>query len=163
MLVGDLTVGLQQRVEIVKAFYRNANILILDEPTAVLTPQEADELTQIMTNLTATGKSIIFISHKLREVLNVADRVTVLRGGKVVGEVQDLKAATESSLAAMMVGRSVLLRVDKKPATPGAEILSVQNLQSLDDRGAKTLNGATLNGAGRRNRGCGGGGRQRPD
>ena len=144
VMVGDLTVGLQQRVEIVKAFYRNANILILDEPTAVLTPQEADELTQIMSNLTATGKSIIFISHKLREVLNVADRVTVLRGGKVVDEVQDLKAATESSLAAMMVGRSVLLRVDKKSATPGAEILSVQNLQSLDDRGAKTLNGATL-------------------
>lgn len=143
-LVGDLTVGIQQRVEIVKAFYRNANILILDEPTAVLTPQEADELTVIMRNLTKQGKSIIFISHKLREVLNVADRVTVLRGGKVVGEVEDLSHATESSLAAMMVGRSVLLRVDKKPAQPGAEILAVKNLQAIDDRGAPTLNGASL-------------------
>lgn len=144
-LVGDLTVGIQQRVEIVKALYRNANILILDEPTAVLTPQEADELTDIMRNLTRQGKSIIFISHKLREVLNVADRVMVLRGGKVVGEVDDLSQATEASLASMMVGRSVMLRVDKKPATPGEEVLSVRKLQALDDRGAPTLNGASLN------------------
>jgi simple sugar transport system ATP-binding protein len=144
-LVGDLSVGMQQRVEIIKAFYRSANILILDEPTAVLTPQEADELTTIMRNLTAQGKSIIFISHKLREVLNVADRVTVLRGGKVVGGVTDLKEATESSLASLMVGRTVLLRVDKKPAQPGPEVLAIKNLAAFDDRGVPTLNNATIN------------------
>lgn len=143
-LVGDLTVGMQQRVEIVKAFYRHANILILDEPTAVLTPQEADDLTRIMDNLTREGKSIIFISHKLREVLAIADRVTVLRLGKVVGEVEDLAGATEESLAAMMVGRSVLLRVEKGPAHPGAEVLKVENLSAEDDRGVMTLNGATF-------------------
>lgn len=144
-MVGDLSVGMQQRVEIVKAFYRNANILILDEPTAVLTPQEADELSAIMENLTREGKSIIFISHKLREVLAIADRVTVLRLGKVVGEVTDLASATEESLASLMVGRSVLLRVEKGPAHPGAEVLHAQNLVASDDRGVLALNGASLN------------------
>ncbi len=143
-LVGDLTVGMQQRVEIVKAFYRNANILILDEPTAVLTPQEADDLTLIMNNLTNEGKCIIFISHKLREVLAIADRVTVLRLGKVVGEVRDLAGATEESLAAMMVGRSVLLRVEKGEAHPGKAVLTVKNLSALDDRGILTLDKANL-------------------
>ncbi len=143
-MVGDLTVGMQQRVEIVKAFYRNAKILILDEPTAVLTPQEADELTSIMENLTAEGKSIIFISHKLREVLAIADRVTVLRLGKAVGEVDNLASATEESLAAMMVGRSVLLRVEKGPAHPGADVLVAHDLKAIDDRGVTTLDGATF-------------------
>jgi simple sugar transport system ATP-binding protein len=98
-----------------------------------------------MRNLTAQGKSIIFISHKLREVLNVADRVTVLRGGKVVGGVTALKEATEASLASLMVGRTVLLHVDKKPAQPGPEILSIKNLAAFDDRGVPTLNNATIN------------------
>lgn len=144
-LVGDLSVGLQQRVEIIKAFYRNANILILDEPTAVLTPQEADELAVIMRNLTAQGKSIIFISHKLREVLAIADRVVVLRLGKVVGSVEDLSTATEASLAALMVGRSVVLRVEKGPANPKEEILKVSKLSALDDRGVMSLDGASFN------------------
>jgi general nucleoside transport system ATP-binding protein len=143
-MVGDLTVGMQQRVEIIKAFFRNANILILDEPTAVLTPQEADELVMIMQSLTAQGKSIIFISHKLREVLAVAHRVLVLRLGKMVGGVDDLSQATEASLAALMVGRSVVLRVDKSVATPGAEVLSVRDLSAKDDRGIMTLNKANL-------------------
>lgn len=143
-LVGDLSVGLQQRVEIVKAFYRNANILILDEPTAVLTPQEADELVLIMRNLTAQGKSIIFISHKLREVLAIADRVVVLRLGKLVGSVDELSTATEESLAALMVGRSVVLRVNKGVAHPKEEVLSVRGLKALDDRGVPTLNGVSL-------------------
>ncbi|HEX2912805.1 MAG TPA: ABC transporter ATP-binding protein [Chloroflexia bacterium] len=144
-LVGDLSVGMQQRVEIVKAFYRNANILILDEPTAVLTPQEADELTVIMRNLTAQGKSIMFISHKLREILAIADRVVVLRLGKVVGGVDDLSTATEESLAALMVGRAVVLRVSKGPAHPKDEVLSVRNLQAHDDRGIMSLDGTSFN------------------
>jgi len=143
-MVGDLTVGIQQRVEIVKAFYRNANILILDEPTAVLTPQEADDLTNIMGNLTREGKSIIFISHKLREVLNIADRVNVLRGGKMVGGVDDVSKATESSLAALMVGREVVLRVEKGPAHPAEEVLVIKDLHALDDRGIETLSGTSL-------------------
>lgn len=143
-LVGDLSVGIQQRVEIIKAFYRNANVLILDEPTAVLTPQEADELVQIMQNLTSQGKSIIFISHKLREVLAIADRVLVLRQGKLVGGVDDLATATEASLAALMVGRSVVLRVDKGIAHPGEEVLMARKLKARDDRGILTLDGADL-------------------
>jgi ABC-type uncharacterized transport system ATPase subunit len=143
-LVGDLSVGMQQRVEIVKAFYRNANILILDEPTAVLTPQEADELGTIMRSLTSQGKSIIFISHKLREVLAIADRVEVLRLGKIVGKVEDLSTATEQSLASLMVGRSVVLRVDKGVAHPKETILTVNELKAMDDRGIMSLNGATF-------------------
>jgi len=114
-LVGDLPVGVQQRVEIVKALYRKANILILDEPTAVLTPQEADDLFQIMRELTKRGVSIIFITHKLREVLAIADRITVMRAGKVVGTANPHEA-TEQQLAAMMVGREVILTVDKTDA-----------------------------------------------
>ncbi len=143
-LVGDLTVGMQQRVEIVKAFYRNASILILDEPTAVLTPQEADELVLIMHNLTEEGKSIIFISHKLREVLAIADRVAVLRLGKLVGSVDDLSTATEESLASMMVGRSVVLHIEKGVAQPGEEVLTLHDLKALDDRGVPSLDGASL-------------------
>src|SRR5437588_610975 len=117
-LIADITVGQQQRVEILKALYRGAEILILDEPTAVLTPQEATELFEIVRSLRADGKSIIFISHKLNEVLEIADRITVLRRGKKV-ETVPREGATLESLARAMVGREVLLRVDKPAAQPG--------------------------------------------
>ncbi|WP_322487118.1 ABC transporter ATP-binding protein [Chloroflexus sp.] len=142
-LVADLDVGAQQRVEIIKALYRNADILILDEPTAVLTPQEADDLVRVMRTLTAQGTSIIFITHKLREVLEVADRIIVLRGGKVVGETTPAQA-TEASLAAMMVGREVILKVEKQPARPGAPVLEVRGLQVRDDRRLLAVKGIDL-------------------
>jgi general nucleoside transport system ATP-binding protein len=132
-MIEDLPVGVQQRVEIIKALYRGADILILDEPTAVLTPQEADDLFEVMRALKAQGKSIIFISHKLKEVLAIADRITVLRRGRVVGSA-DPKTATEEQLAAMMVGRAVTLIVDKDEAHPGAPVLQVEELVVLDDR-----------------------------
>jgi ABC-type uncharacterized transport system ATPase subunit len=142
-LVQELPVGLQQRVEIVKALYRNAEILILDEPTAVLTPQEADDLFIIMRKLAAQGVSIIFITHKLKEVLAVSDRITVMRGGKVVGTV--LPSETdETHLAAMMVGREVILTVEKGPATPGKPVLEVENLRVVDNRGIPALRGVSL-------------------
>jgi simple sugar transport system ATP-binding protein len=131
--VEDLPVGVQQRVEIIKLLYREADILILDEPTAVLTPQEADELFKIMRSLTEQGKSIIFITHKLREVLDVADRITVLRGGKIVGTTTP-KEADKNKLAEMMVGRAVQLGVDKDPAQPGEAVLTVSDLTVLNDR-----------------------------
>src|SRR5579862_9391898 len=133
-LVSSITVGQQQRVEILKALYRGAQILILDEPTAVLTPQEAGELFEIVRSLKADGKSIIFISHKLNEVLEIADRVTVLRRGKRIDTVPTA-GATEDGLARMMVGRDVLLRVDKAPATPGEVALEVDDLHVVDERG----------------------------
>jgi simple sugar transport system ATP-binding protein len=142
-LIADLPVGAQQRVEIVKALYRNADILILDEPTAVLTPQEADELFAVMHSLSHQGKSIIFITHKLREVLAVANRVVVLRMGKVVGETTPAQA-TESSLAAMMVGREVMLRVEKATATPKEAVLQVRDLQMVDDRNHRAVDGVSL-------------------
>ena len=113
--MADLPVGLQQRAEIVKVLYRGANILVLDEPTGVLTPQESKELFGVLRGLVKTGKTIIFISHKLREVLEISDRITVMRRGKVVGHLVT-KDTTEQEIATMMVGREVLLRVDKKPA-----------------------------------------------
>ena len=121
-LVSDITVGQEQRVEILKALYRGADVLILDEPTAVLTPQEATELFAIVNSLKADGKSIIFISHKLNEVLEIADRITVLRRGKKI-ETVPREGATEESLARAMVGREVLLRVEKSPAQPGEVLL----------------------------------------
>jgi simple sugar transport system ATP-binding protein len=136
--VKDLSVGQQQRVEIVKALYRNARILILDEPTAVLTPQEADELFVVLRELVAQGTSIIFISHKLREVLAIADRVVVLRRGEVVGETTPAQA-TPQSLAEMMVGRSVTLQVAKHAHETGQPILEVQNLGVADDRGQASV------------------------
>ena len=141
--IKDLPVGIQQRVEIIKLLYRNADILILDEPTAVLTPQEADELFKIMRSLAAQGKSIIFITHKLKEVLAVADRINVLRLGKVVGAA-DPKTATETQLASMMVGRSVELTVHKEEAKPGEVILQIKDLRVLDDRENLTVNGVSL-------------------
>ena len=137
-LVSQLPVGVQQRVEIVKALYRNAHILILDEPTAVLTPQEADELFVIMHELTKRGVSIIFITHKLKEVLAVADRITVMRDGKVVGTAKP-KETDEAKLASMMVGREVILKVDKDPAKPGNEILKVDGLKVHDIRGLEVV------------------------
>jgi len=136
--VRDLTVGAQQRIEIVKALYRAADILILDEPTAVLTPQEADELFVIMRSLAKQGKSIVFITHKLREVFAVADRISVMRAGQMVGTVKPSEATTEM-LAEMMVGRKVILTVDKEEAHPAEEILHVQNLRVMDDRKHMTV------------------------
>jgi simple sugar transport system ATP-binding protein len=141
--VQDITVGQQQRVEILKALYRNADILILDEPTAVLTPQEAEELFEILKELVAQGMSVIFISHKLNEVLDIADRITVLRRGKVVDSIPR-EGATEQSLARMMVGREVLLRVDKQPAKPGETLLHVEDLHVTDERGLEAVRGVSL-------------------
>jgi simple sugar transport system ATP-binding protein len=141
--VQDITVGQQQRVEILKALYRKADILILDEPTAVLTPQEAGELFEILRSLTAEGLSIIFISHKLDEVLEIADRVTVLRRGKLVATLP-VEGATEESLARLMVGREVLLEVEKAETTPGEELLRVEGLHVHDDRGVEKVQGVSF-------------------
>ncbi len=142
-LVEDITVGQQQRVEILKALYRGADILVLDEPTAVLTPQEAKELFEILRSLTAQGKSIIFISHKLNEVLEIADRVTVLRRGKRV-ETLSTQGATEEQLARLMVGREVLLRVEKGASTAGEPLLRVDDLHVTDERGLEKVRGISF-------------------
>jgi ABC-type uncharacterized transport system ATPase subunit len=142
-LVQDMPVGVQQRIEIIKALYRNADILILDEPTAVLTPQEADELFIIMRNLTKQGKSIVFITHKLREVFEVADRISVMRAGQMVGTVKPAEATLEM-LAEMMVGRKVILQIDKVEAQPGETILTVDELRVMDERRHLAVDGVTL-------------------
>jgi simple sugar transport system ATP-binding protein len=141
--VEDISVGQQQRVEIMKALYRNADILILDEPTAVLTPQEASDLFEILRTLRREGISIIFISHKLNEVLEIADRITVLRRGKTI-ETVPRAGATEASLARAMVGRDVLLRVEKNPAEAGEVLLSVRDLHVRDDRGIEKVRGVSF-------------------
>jgi general nucleoside transport system ATP-binding protein len=132
-LVADLPVGVQQRAEIVKALTREAKVLVLDEPTAVLTPSEIDDLMAVMRRLRDAGTSIVFISHKLKEVKAVADRVTVIRRGKVVGEPSP--SASEEELASLMVGRKVSLTVDKSPATPKNVVLDVEGLRFIDDAG----------------------------
>ncbi len=137
-LVHDLPVGIQQRVEIIKALYRKADILILDEPTAVLTPQEVDDLFVIIRKLVDEGISVIFITHKLKEVLSIADRITVMRAGKVIAT-DDPKKTNEQALASQMVGRTVILKVDKEPAKPGDVVLRVKNLHVLDDRRIETV------------------------
>lgn len=137
-VVEDLCVGEQQRVEILKALYRHASILVLDEPTAVLTPQEAEDLFSIMRQLTERGVSIIFITHKLKEVLAVADHITVMRRGKVVGTTTP-QESDEHQLAAMMVGREVLLRVEKGPASPSEVVLDVEDLSVKDERGVDVV------------------------
>jgi ABC-type uncharacterized transport system ATPase subunit len=142
-LVGQLSVGMQQRVEIVKTLYRDAQILILDEPTAVLTPQEADDLFGIMRELTKRGVSIIFITHKLKEVLAVADRITVMRAGRVVGSTTP-KQSSEAKLASMMVGREVILTVQKGPAKPKDTVLQVESLHIQDDRGLEVVRGISF-------------------
>ena len=141
--IDQITVGQQQRVEILKALYRKADVLILDEPTAVLTPQEATELFSILEMLTREGMSIIFITHKLNEVLDVADRITVLRRGKTI-ETIAAAGATEESLAKLMVGREVLLRVDKTPSNPGETLLEVEDLHALDDRDLEAVRGVSF-------------------
>lgn len=133
--ISDITVGMQQRTEILKMLYRDNEILIFDEPTAVLTPQEIEELMSIMKNLAKEGKSILFISHKLNEIMEVADRVTVLRKGKCIGTV-NVKDTTEEELSRMMVGRDVQLVVDKKPAEPKETVLHVENLTVASKRHA---------------------------
>ena len=132
-LIEELPVGVQQRVEIIKALFFNAKIIILDEPSAVLTPQETDELLNVMRELKKQGKSIIFITHKLREVQEVADEITIIRRGKVVGKAKP--TATQEELASMMVGRPVDLEVTKKPFTPGPVILKISDLKVTDNRG----------------------------
>lgn len=140
--IEDISVGMQQRVEIMKMLYRDANILIFDEPTAVLTPQEIDDLMDIMRGLIKEGKSIIIITHKLKEIKAVADRCTVIRRGKYIGTV-DVKTTSESDMAKMMVGRNVSFKVDKEPASPKETILRVDNLSVLNNKkvlGLKNFN-----------------------
>src|SRR6266513_1261541 len=141
--VEKLSVGLQQRVEILKILYRAADILIMDEPTGVLTPQETFELFGVLHGLVQLGKTIIFITHKLREVLELTDTVTVLRRGKNAGELMT-KDTNQAEIARMMVGREVLLRVNKTPAHPGPVVLSVRNLHAKSDIGLDILHSISL-------------------
>ncbi|MEN6572340.1 MAG: ABC transporter ATP-binding protein [Anaerolineaceae bacterium] len=141
--VYELSVGEMQRVEILKTLYRGAEILIMDEPTAVLTPQEVLELFKILGNLTAQGRSVIFITHKLKEVLAVANRVTVMRNGKVTGELI-AKNTNENELACLMVGREVILRIEKSPASVKETVLQVTDLQARNDRGLPSLQGVSF-------------------
>ncbi len=141
-LVENLPVGVQQRVEIIKALSRDARILVFDEPTAVLTPQETDELMEIMRQLKESGTSIVFISHKLREVRAIADRITVIRLGAVVGEASP--TASNAELASMMVGREVELTVHKEPAQPGPDVLVVRDLVVTDDAGHVHVDGISF-------------------
>ena len=142
-VIEDVTVGTQQRVEILKALYRGARILVLDEPTAVLTAQEAGELFEVLRALKEDGVAVVFISHKLGEVLEVADRVTVLRRGRKIDTVPT-EGATEQSLARLMVGRDVLLRVDKPASKPGDPVLEVEDLVVHDDRGLEAVKELSL-------------------
>jgi simple sugar transport system ATP-binding protein len=141
--VKNLSVGVQQRVEIIKLLYREADILILDEPTAVLTPQEVEDLFEIIQTLVDRGKSVIFITHKLNEVMEIADRITVLRNGRVVGTTEP-ERTSQSELAAMMVGREVVLRVEKEPAEPSEIVLDVDDLTVADDRGSVAVRGVSF-------------------
>jgi len=143
-IVDTINVGMRQRVEILKALYRGANILILDEPTAVLTPQETQELFTAIRTLVDQGKTVVFITHKLREVKEISDRVTVMRAGRVVGEVATVDA-TRESLARMMVGREVFLNVEKPPASRGRKVMEVQNLSYVADTGRRMLNNMSFN------------------
>jgi simple sugar transport system ATP-binding protein len=142
-LVQDIGVGMQQRVEILKALYRKADILILDEPTGVLTPAEADHLFRILENLRREGKTIILITHKLREIMETTDTVSVMRRGQMTATVKTSETSPQE-LAELMVGRKVLLQVDKTPSVPGAVILDVQNLNVTDDKGVHRLKGINL-------------------
>ena len=142
-VVETLPVGLQQRVEILKALYRGAEILILDEPTAVLTPQEADQLFRMLGRLRAQGKTVLLVTHKLREIMAVTDRVTVMRQGAVVAEVSTA-ATSPRQLAESMVGRAVLLQVEKGPARPGPALLTVKNLEVRDGQGVARVKQASF-------------------
>ena len=142
-LIEDLSVGHQQRVEILKALYRQADILILDEPTGVLTPAEADHLFRILRGLKAQGKTIMLITHKLREIMDITDRVSVMRRGEMVATVET-NATSPEDLAELMVGRKVLLHVEKKPSQPGDVVLEVENLRVRDDDKVERLKGVSL-------------------
>lgn len=142
-LIEDLSVGHQQRVEILKALYRQADILILDEPTGVLTPDEADHLFRILNGLKDQGKTVILITHKLREIMEATDNVSVMRRGTMVDTVKTAESSPES-LAELMVGRKVLLEVEKNPAAPGAVVLSVENLRVKDEHGVERLKGVSF-------------------
>ncbi len=141
--VGDISVGMQQRVEILKILYRGADIMIFDEPTAILTPQEVEELYKIMEFLRSKGHTLIFITHKLKEVMDISDRVTVLRDGKVV-DVVKTAATSPAELARMMVGREVLLRVEKNEIRAGKTILEVENIYARNQRNLPALRGLSL-------------------
>ncbi|MDA5095248.1 ABC transporter ATP-binding protein [Aliiroseovarius sp. KMU-50] len=143
-LIEDLGVGKQQRVEILKALYRQADILILDEPTGVLTPAEADHLFRILDGLRAQGKTIILITHKLREIMEYTDTVSVMRRGQMTDTVKT-KDTSPEKLAELMVGRKVLLSVDKVPAKPGENVLEIENLRVIDDQGVERVKGIDLN------------------
>ena len=143
-LISDITVGMQQRVEILKMLYRENEVLIFDEPTAVLTPQEIEELMKIMRGLAAEGKSILFITHKLNEIMTVSDRCSVLRKGKYIGTVE-VKDTTKDELAEMMVGRKVSFAVEKGPSHPGSEALTVRNLSVVSKHhGKKVVNNVSF-------------------
>src|SRR6056297_3552967 len=142
-LIEDIGVGMQQRVEILKALYRQADILILDEPTGVLTPAEADQLFRILARLRDEGKTIILITHKLREIMEITDDVSVMRRGEMVATVSTAETSPEQ-LAELMVGRKVLLRIDKTPARPGAKVLEVENLRVVDGDGVERLKGVSF-------------------
>lgn len=141
--IADISVGMQQRVEILKTLYRGAEILIFDEPTAVLTPQEIKELIQIMRTLIKEGKSIILITHKLKEILEVCDRCTVIRKGKGIGTV-NVSETNQNELASLMVGREVVFKTEKKPAEPKQEVLTINDLVVKDSRGVTAVNGLDL-------------------
>ncbi|MFC7441548.1 ABC transporter ATP-binding protein [Laceyella putida] len=141
--ISDISVGMQQRVEILKTLYRGADILIFDEPTAVLTPQEINELMEIMRNLVKEGKTIIFITHKLKEIMSTCDRVTVIRRGKVISTV-DVRDTDENQLASLMVGREVSFDIDKKEAKPAQTVLEINNLVVDDNRGVEAVRGLDL-------------------
>ena len=143
-LIQDIGVGRQQRVEILKALYRKADILILDEPTGVLTPAEADQLFRILNRLREEGKTIILITHKLREIMDITDTVSVMRRGQMTATVKTAETSPEQ-LAELMVGRKVLLQVDKKPAQPRDTVLDVQDLSVTDEKGVARLKGVSLN------------------
>jgi len=143
-LIEEIGVGMQQRVEILKALYRQADILILDEPTGVLTPAEADQLFRILHRLREEGKTIILITHKLREIMDITDTVSVMRRGEMTATVATAETSPEH-LAELMVGRKVLLRVDKVPAKPGAHVLEIENLHVVDDNGVERVKGIDLN------------------
>ena len=142
-VIADLPVGRQQRVEILKILFRGAEVIILDEPTAVLTPQETEDLFRILGRLKAEGKTVVLITHKLQEIMAVTDRVTVMRDGAMVGHVDTAETSREQ-LAEMMVGRKVLLRVEKTPAQPGAPVLEVRGLTVREDSGRALVEDANL-------------------
>jgi len=138
-------VGEQQRVELLKMLYRGAQVLIMDEPTAVLAPQEIGDLFETLRSMTAQGKSIIFISHKLNEVAAIADRITVLRRGKVTANGLPAKGVTTQELARQMVGREVVFRIEKNPSKPGELVLDVRDIYAENDKGLPALRGLSLN------------------